>query len=115
MRRRQRRRRGPSLYAHDHYALLPGSLSARRHVLAVRYADAYFFASVALALVGLVAAFPLASPSALVLPLAIAYVTLMHGVLFFGDPRYHAPLVPVFSILAAVGLRSLRRRVRWLA
>ena len=38
--------------------------------------------------------------------------TFVHGVLFFGDPRYHAPLVPVFSILAAVGLHALRRRVR---
>ncbi len=103
------------LYAHDHYALLPGSLSPRRHVLLVRYADAYFFATVVLALVGLVAAFPLASPSALVLPLTIAYITFMHGVLFFGDPRYHAPLVPVFSILAAVGLHALRRRMRRLA
>ena len=94
------------LYAGDHHAL------PRRHVLVVRYADAYFFATVAVALVGVAAAFLRASPSALVLPLTIAYVTFMHGVLFFGDPRYHAPLVPVFSILAAVGLHALRRRVR---
>jgi len=47
-----------------------------------------------------------------VLPLTIAYVTFMHGVFFFGDPRYHAPLVPVFAILAAAGLRALWRRVR---
>ena len=51
-----------------------------------------------------------ASPSALVLPLTVAYVTVLHGVVFFGDPRYHAPLVPVFSILAAVGLDALWRR-----
>jgi hypothetical protein len=39
-----------------------------------------------------------------VLPLAVLYVTLLHGVLFAGDPRFHAPLLPAFAILAAAAL-----------
>jgi hypothetical protein len=43
-------------------------------------------------------------PAAWILPLAVLYVTALHGVLFAGDPRFHAPLLPAFAVLAAAAL-----------
>src|SRR5262249_31774935 len=38
------------------------------------------------------------------LPLTLAYVLFVHGVLLYGEPRYHAPLLPVLAVLAARGV-----------
>jgi hypothetical protein len=38
----------------------------------------------------------------------VAYIAVLHGVLFVGDPRYHAPLYPVFALLAGEGLVRMR-------
>jgi 4-amino-4-deoxy-L-arabinose transferase-like glycosyltransferase len=73
--------------------------------------DLYFFGVLALALVGLPSVLRAAHPAALVLPLTVAYFLLLHGVIFFGGVRYHAPLIPVFSLLAAVGLQRVRERL----
>jgi 4-amino-4-deoxy-L-arabinose transferase-like glycosyltransferase len=74
--------------------------------------DLYFFGVLGLALVGLPSALRAAHPAALVFPMTIAYFLLLHGVIFFGGVRYHAPLVPVFSLLAAVGLQRVWERLR---
>jgi hypothetical protein len=101
------------MYESDHHALDPAA-SVRLRIggrsfgwelgpLAARIAG-YFFGGIVLALVALPKTVRPAKASILVLPLVVAYYTMMHGVLFFGEPRYHAPLAPVLSILAAVGL-----------
>jgi 4-amino-4-deoxy-L-arabinose transferase-like glycosyltransferase len=100
------------LYEHDHQALVPTTPPRRLSVagkpmgpdldaLAARVADVYFFGVLLLALAGLPRVLRAADGTAWVLPLTVAYFMLLHGVLFFGEPRYHAPLVPIFSILAA--------------
>jgi len=62
-------------------------------------ADPYYFVVLALAVIGLRGT--LSDRRARVLPFTFAYFTLLHGVLFFGGPRFHAPLVPILTILAA--------------
>jgi 4-amino-4-deoxy-L-arabinose transferase-like glycosyltransferase len=103
------------LFENDHYhlATVPASrLPLRLYTVLSSVADAYFFAVLAFAIAGLATLRSLRDPSALVLPLTVVYILVMHGVLFFGDPRYHAPLVPVFSILAAAGLERVVSRVQ---
>ncbi len=68
-----------------------------RHV-----ADGYFFAMLGLGLVGACWTAGRCHRSALLLPLSIAYITLLHSILFFGDVRFHFPLLPIFSILAVL-------------
>jgi 4-amino-4-deoxy-L-arabinose transferase-like glycosyltransferase len=106
------------LYEHDHHALIPATPPRRLRLggepvgpnldtLMAAVADLYYFAVVLFALVGLPRAARAADVSAWVLLLSIAYYTLLHGVLFFGDARYHAPLVPVFCVLAALGAQTM--------
>jgi hypothetical protein len=101
------------LYKHDHAALpwatpspepgrkKPPIFGPRRDRALSLFADGAFYAVLALALAGAPRSIARRRPAALVLPLAVVYVTLLHGVLFAGDPRFHAPLVPVLAILAA--------------
>lgn len=39
--------------------------------------------------------------------IAIAVLTVGHVVLFFGGPRYHFPMIPLFSLLAGWALAAL--------
>jgi 4-amino-4-deoxy-L-arabinose transferase-like glycosyltransferase len=77
--------------------------------------DVSFFALLALAAVGVPGALARGGAGALALPLTVAYVMLLHGVLLYGEPRYHAPLLPVLAVLAARGLFGLPRLRRRLA
>jgi 4-amino-4-deoxy-L-arabinose transferase-like glycosyltransferase len=106
------------LYRHDHAAfdylaeyrperrgqpgnaLLAGPWRNRLSLLA----DGYFFTVAAIALVGFVYSWSRAWRRAWVLPLTVAYFHLVHAFIFLGQPRYHAPLVPLFSVLAALAL-----------
>jgi 4-amino-4-deoxy-L-arabinose transferase-like glycosyltransferase len=104
------------LYAHDHAALpwltpkpepgekKPPVFGPRADRVLSGVADVAFFGVLALALAGVRRSCSRRRPAALVLPLSVAYVSLLHGVLFAGDPRFHAPLLPVLSILAASAL-----------
>lgn len=74
--------------------------------------DVLFFALLGLAALGVPLALAGRRAAALALPLTVAYVSLLHGLLFVGNPRYHAPLLPVLSILAACGMQTLWRRRR---
>ena len=92
------------LYAGDHYPL--GERTSSRgglHRAFVGFADAYFFLVLLLALIGIPQSVKPAGPQ-LILPFTLVYFTLIHGILFFGAPRYHAPLAPVLSILAALAI-----------
>jgi hypothetical protein len=104
------------LYEHDHAALpwmtpqpepgrkKPPVFGPRLDRALSLLADGAFFAVLALALVGARRSFSRRRPAALVLPLSVAYITLLHGVLFAGDPRFHAALLPALSLLAASAL-----------
>jgi hypothetical protein len=104
------------LYEHDHAALpwvtprpepgrkKPPIFGPLRDRALALLADGAFYAVLALALVGLRRTCKRRRPAALVLPLALAYVSVLHGVLFAGDPRFHAPLSPLLAILAASAL-----------
>jgi len=114
-------RRLVSLYAHDHAALpwltpkpapgrkKPAIFSPRGDRALVIAADWSFYAILALALAAIPRTLTRRRPAAWILPGSLAYVTLLHGVLFAGDPRFHAPLVPLLAVLAASTL--LRARV----
>jgi 4-amino-4-deoxy-L-arabinose transferase-like glycosyltransferase len=42
-----------------------------------------------------------------ILIVTVGYFVVLHGVLFVGNPRYHAPLYPVLAVLAAIGCSTL--------
>jgi 4-amino-4-deoxy-L-arabinose transferase-like glycosyltransferase len=69
--------------------------------------NAYYFVVLALALFGLRHFRPSEGHGAVVLPMTVAWLTFVHAVIFFGDNRYHFPLLPIFSIMAATGLKSI--------
>jgi hypothetical protein len=116
------------LYRHDHaaFAYLAGPTPGRggqsgNAMLAEPWrsfwsmlADGYFFAVTAIALVGFVYSWSRTWRRAWVLPLTVVYFNLVHAFLFLGQPRYHAPLLPLFAVLAALVLvrpgRGDRRR-----
>ena len=88
-------------YAGDHHGIVPGKGSAAAEAIA----DGYYLLILLLAVPGLRGT--IADRRARVLPFTIAYFSFLHGVVFFGDPRYHAPLVPIFAILAPRGAAEL--------
>ncbi len=103
------------LYARDDVALnwgrLRGGSGDPQPVLAgvpdslVRgAANAFHYGVLALALLGLPAACARDRPDRWIVPAAILYVTLLHSVVFQGNPRFQVPLAPHFSLLAAVGM-----------
>jgi len=63
--------------------------------------DVYYWAVLALALVGTRRFLPRAGAGAVALPLTVAWMTLLHAVFFFGSSRLHVPLLPVLAIMAA--------------
>ncbi len=109
-------RRLVNLYAHDHAALpwltpkpAPGRKKAaifgpRRDRALAFAADWSFYAIFALALIAIPRTLSRQRPAAWILPGSLAYVTLLHGVLFAGDPRFHAPVAPLLALLAAATL-----------
>jgi 4-amino-4-deoxy-L-arabinose transferase-like glycosyltransferase len=74
--------------------------------------DGYYFGVLALAILGAPAWLAHRRDPRLLLILApIAYYVVIFGVFFIGDDRYHVPVLPLFSILAAVPLAALAGRV----
>ena len=72
---------------------------------AAPWGDAYYYVVIVLAIFGLRGT--IAAHRARILPFTIIFVSFIHGVLFTGEPRFHAPLVPIFAILAARGIERL--------
>jgi len=66
-----------------------------------RTVDGYYFAVLALALVGARHFRPRDGDGAVALPLTVAWMTLLHAVFFFGSNRFHVPLLPILSVMAA--------------
>jgi len=49
---------------------------------------------------------------AVLVPIAVAWFTLMHAVLFFGHARFHHPLLPLLSLMAAAEVVAWADRMR---
>jgi len=105
-----------NLYAHDHAALpwltpkpaagekKPAIFGPRRDRALAFTADWSFYTLFGLALIAIPRTLARKRPATWILPGSLAYVTLLHGVLFAGDPRFHAPLAPLRALLAAASL-----------
>jgi 4-amino-4-deoxy-L-arabinose transferase-like glycosyltransferase len=65
--------------------------------------DLYYFAVLGFLALGARLWFSLRDPGRLLLICLVGYWTLVHLV-FFGDPRFHAPIMPVVALLAAPAL-----------
>jgi asparagine N-glycosylation enzyme membrane subunit Stt3 len=74
-------------------------------------ANGFWFAALALAGVGLLAARSRMTGTAIALPLLVVLWTAMH-LLFFGDSRFHYPIVFVVAILGARGVVAILDAVR---
>ena len=68
--------------------------------------NVYYFALLTVVALGVRLWFSLRDPGRLLLVSLVAYWTLVHLV-FFGDPRFHAPIMPVAALFAAPALVAL--------
>jgi 4-amino-4-deoxy-L-arabinose transferase-like glycosyltransferase len=106
-------------FKHDHYALplttrteVDAATGARRTQLRsaksllglARLADAYFFGLVLFAAVGATRVFSRAARPALAVPTSVLFFLVAHGIVFWGDVRFHAPFLPMLAVLAAVAV-----------
>ena len=73
--------------------------------------DGYYLSVLVLALVG-TRHFLVRDRGAVLLPITVAWFTLMHAVLFFGNARFHHPLLPVLALMAAAELLAWTGRAR---
>ena len=73
--------------------------------------DGYYWVVLALGVVG-ARHFLVADRGAALLPITVAWFTLLHAVLFFGHPRFHHPLLPLFSLMAAAEILAWTGRWR---
>jgi 4-amino-4-deoxy-L-arabinose transferase-like glycosyltransferase len=108
------------LYYHDEEGLkwneghggqpfLSGGL--REGLLAL--SNVYYFTVLSFLALGVPLWFSLREPGRLLLVSLVAYWTFVH-VLFFGDPRFHAPLMPVAALLASLPFVALwQGRAPW--
>jgi len=81
----------------------------RREVLSFAANSIYYATGVIVALGGLAFVFG-TDIRRLGVMLAMLYVLAL-PLVFFGDPRFHAPVLPIFSLWAAAGLVSIANRV----
>ena len=117
-------RRLVNFFRHDHAALewgrphvTPGAVSGPRRPLFdsipdsafAAVADGYFHLVLIAAAVGVAAIVRGREPRSLLIPLAIAYFTLLHITAFPGEPRYRHPAGPFILIAAAWAFVSAGR------
>jgi 4-amino-4-deoxy-L-arabinose transferase-like glycosyltransferase len=103
------------LYYNDHEALrwteAHGAMqflsAGLRDVLAFG-SDVYYLAALALAAAGIGGWLSWRHPVRLLLVSLVVYWTLVH-VAFFADPRFHAPMMPVVCLWAALGVYAAQR------
>ncbi len=68
--------------------------------------NTYYLAVLGFFALGIRRWFSLRDPGRVLLISVVGYFTLVH-VIFFGDPRFHAPIMPVVAMLAAVPIVAL--------
>ena len=80
-----------------------------------RLASVYYWVALLVAAVGARTWFSLREPGKALLVGAVVYWTLIFGVVFFGDHRFHFPIIPIFSLWAAASLVMMGDllRKRW--
>jgi hypothetical protein len=69
--------------------------------------NVYYFAILGVLLLGVPFWLSAREPGRVLLVSLVLYWTLIHLV-FFGDPRFHAPILPVVALLAALPLAAMR-------
>ena len=101
------------LYAHDTEGLSWNESHGGQPILSdvvraglASVSNLYYFALLGLVALGARLWFSLRDPGRLLLISLVVYWTLVH-VIFFGDPRFHAPIMPVVALLAALPLAAL--------
>ena len=94
------------LLASESYGANPFVPSALRRVLEI-VADAYFFVALVLGLLAVPAFVGRHRPWRLFFLLAAAAFA-VQPLIFFGDPRFHVPVLPFVAVLAAVALTRTR-------
>jgi 4-amino-4-deoxy-L-arabinose transferase-like glycosyltransferase len=101
------------LYSHDAEALLWNEahggqpfLSNAEEFFLLGAANGYYYIVMGFFLLGAARWFSWREPGRLLLISLVAYWTLVH-VVFFGDPRFHAPIMPVIALLAAMPVAAL--------
>jgi len=72
-------------------------------------ANAYFSTLLLFALLGFTRTLAWDARTTAIVPLTFLYFNLLHGVVLFGHPRFHAVFLPLLAILAAVGIDGRRR------
>jgi len=75
-------------------------------------ASVYYWVALLVAAVGACAWFSLREPGRALLVGAVVYWTLAFGVVFFGDNRFHFPIIPILSLWAAASLVMIGDRLR---
>jgi 4-amino-4-deoxy-L-arabinose transferase-like glycosyltransferase len=94
------------LRASESYGANPFVPGALRRALEI-VADVYFFAALVLGVLAVPALVRRGRPWHLFFLLAAAALA-VQPVIFFGDPRFHVPVLPFIAVLAAVALRRGR-------
>ncbi|MEX2159445.1 MAG: glycosyltransferase family 39 protein [Dehalococcoidia bacterium] len=82
-------------------------LSAPTRDFLLTLSNVYYFTIAGVLLLGVPLWFSLRDPGRLLLISLVLYWTAVHLV-FFGDPRFHAPMMPIAALLAALPLAALR-------
>jgi 4-amino-4-deoxy-L-arabinose transferase-like glycosyltransferase len=75
-------------------------------------ANAYYFAVLPLGLLGLAMSLAPSHRRAWIVPLTFLYFHALHGLLFFGMPRFHAPLLPQLALGAGIAIQGACARLR---
>jgi len=79
--------------------------AARVRVRLAQLSDAWYWAVLLCAALGVRAWLSVRQPVRLLLLSVVIYWTLVH-IAFFGEPRFHAPIVPIFALWAAAGVMA---------
>jgi 4-amino-4-deoxy-L-arabinose transferase-like glycosyltransferase len=102
------------LYSHDAEALLWNEghggqpfLSGAEEFLLLGLSNGYYYIVMGFFVLGAARWFSWREPGRVLLISLVAYWTLAH-VVFFGDPRFHAPIMPIVALLAAVPIAAFR-------
>jgi 4-amino-4-deoxy-L-arabinose transferase-like glycosyltransferase len=101
------------LYSHDAEGLLWNEghggqpfLGAGEEFFLLGISNLYYYAVMGIFVFGAASWFSRRDPGRVLLISLVAYWTLVH-IAFFGDPRFHAPIMPIVALLASVPIAAL--------
>jgi len=73
--------------------------------------NGYYFVVLAIAAIGLALSLSPTRRRGLIVPATFLYFHALHGILFFGIPRFHVPFLPEMAILAGLTVVTVRERL----